>query len=61
MSTEYGCCSDPINFLDAEIVKWDGAVTMASQEPDLLWGLRGGGGGLGGNLRSPLSFAHTSR
>ncbi|KAK1634119.1 FAD binding domain-containing protein [Colletotrichum phormii] len=47
MSTEYGGISDPINFLDAEVVKYDGTVIMASQEPDLLWSLRGGGGGFG--------------
>ncbi|WYZ41152.1 hypothetical protein EsH8_V_000047 [Colletotrichum jinshuiense] len=47
MSTEFGCISDPINFLDAEVVKYDGTVIMASQEPDLLWALRGGGGGFG--------------
>ncbi|KZL73713.1 FAD binding domain-containing protein [Colletotrichum tofieldiae] len=47
MSTEYGGISDPINFLDAEVVKYDGTVVMASQEPNLLWALRGGGGGFG--------------
>ncbi|KAK1530072.1 uncharacterized protein CCOS01_05175 [Colletotrichum costaricense] len=47
MSSEYGGISDPINFLDAEVVKFDGTVVMASQEPGLLWSLRGGGGGFG--------------
>ncbi|KAI8176168.1 6-hydroxy-D-nicotine oxidase [Colletotrichum sp. SAR 10_65] len=47
MSTEYGCICDPVNFLDAEVVKYDGTVIMASQEPDLLWSLRGSGGGFG--------------
>ncbi|OBR06962.1 FAD binding domain-containing protein [Colletotrichum higginsianum IMI 349063] len=47
MSTEYGAISDPINFLDAEVVKYDGTVVMTSQEPGLLWALRGGGGGVG--------------
>ncbi|KAL0943037.1 cysteine desulfurase [Colletotrichum truncatum] len=47
MSTEYGCICDPINFLDAEVVKYDGTVVMASQEPELLWALRGSGGGFG--------------
>ncbi|KAH7009157.1 hypothetical protein B0J12DRAFT_752280 [Macrophomina phaseolina] len=47
MSTEYGAVSDPINFIDAEVVKFDGTVVMASQEPELLWALRGGGGGFG--------------
>ncbi|KAH7064088.1 hypothetical protein BKA63DRAFT_525809 [Paraphoma chrysanthemicola] len=42
-----GCISDPANFLDAEVVKNDGSVVMASSEPDLMWGLRGGGGGFG--------------
>lgn len=59
MSTEFGCISDPINFLDAEVVKYDGNVVMASQEPGLLWALRGGGGGFGsectGNI-SPESY-----
>lgn len=48
MSTEYGCISDPVNFIDAEVVKYDGSVVMASKEPDLLWALRGSGGGFGG-------------
>jgi hypothetical protein len=48
MSTEFGCVSDPINFIDAEVVKYDGTIVLASQEPDLLWTLRGGGGGVGG-------------
>ncbi|KAJ0156789.1 6-hydroxy-D-nicotine oxidase [Colletotrichum tanaceti] len=47
MSTEYGGISDPVNFLDAQVVKYDGTVVMASQEPGLLWALRGGGGGFG--------------
>lgn len=50
MSTKYGCVCDPENFLDAEVVKHDGTVVMASQEPDLLWALRGGGGGFGGRF-----------
>lgn len=48
MSGEYGCTSDPDNMLDAEIVKLDGSVVWASQEPELLWGLRGAQLGLGG-------------
>ncbi|KAF9880564.1 cysteine desulfurase [Colletotrichum karsti] len=47
MSTEFGCICDPVNFLDAEVVKYDGTVVMASQEPELLWALRGSGGGFG--------------
>lgn len=50
MSKEYGCISDPENLLDAEIVKLDGSVVWASNEPDLLWGLRGGYIGLGGKF-----------
>ncbi|KAJ5558518.1 hypothetical protein N7535_008733 [Penicillium sp. DV-2018c] len=48
LSREYGCISDPVNMLDAEIVKGDGTVAWASSEPDLLWALRGGGGGFCG-------------
>ncbi|KAI1029281.1 hypothetical protein LB504_010717 [Fusarium proliferatum] len=47
MTSEFGCISDPVNFIDAEVVKYDGTVTMASAEPDLLWALRGSGGGFG--------------
>ncbi|KAF6812124.1 cysteine desulfurase [Colletotrichum plurivorum] len=71
MSTEYGCICDPINFLDAEVVKYDGSVVMASQEPELLWALRGSGGGFGGNaavfrgkmktLYAPMAVADLDR
>ena len=47
LSSEYGLASDPQNMLDAQIVKSDGQVVWASQEPDLLFALRGGGGGFG--------------
>ncbi|KAL4880158.1 FAD-binding domain-containing protein [Aspergillus karnatakaensis] len=47
LSSEHGCISDPENMLDAQIVKYDGSVVWASAEPDLLWALRGGGGGFG--------------
>ncbi|RDH21195.1 FAD-binding domain-containing protein [Aspergillus niger ATCC 13496] len=47
LSREYGCISDPANMLDAKVVKYDGSVVWASGEPDLLWALRGGGGGFG--------------
>ncbi|RAK90233.1 FAD binding domain-containing protein [Aspergillus costaricaensis CBS 115574] len=47
LSREYGCISDPANMLDAKVVKYDGSVVWASSEPDLLWALRGGGGGFG--------------
>lgn len=50
LSREFGCVSDPENMLDAEIVKLDGSVVWASEEPDLLWGLRGGYIGLGGEF-----------
>lgn len=48
LSREYGYVSDPANMLDAKVVKYDGSVVWASSEPDLLWALRGGGGGFGG-------------
>lgn len=41
LSGEYGCVSDPANLLDAQVVKLDGTVKWASEEPDLLWALRG--------------------
>ncbi|KAI9146828.1 hypothetical protein HJFPF1_13396 [Paramyrothecium foliicola] len=47
MSSEFGLISDPINFLDAEVVKYDGSIVRASTVPDLMWALRGGGGGFG--------------
>ncbi|KAJ4221071.1 hypothetical protein FSOLCH5_014134 [Fusarium solani] len=47
MTSEFGCISDPVNFVDAEVVKYDGTIVMASTEPDLLWALRGSGGGFG--------------
>ncbi|RKK85544.1 hypothetical protein BFJ71_g14142 [Fusarium oxysporum] len=47
MSSEFGMISDPINFIDAEVVKYDGSIVMASTEPELMWALRGSGGGFG--------------
>ncbi|KAL3446955.1 hypothetical protein BJX65DRAFT_278349 [Aspergillus insuetus] len=47
ISGEYGCISDPANMLDAKVVKYDGSIVWASSEPELLWALRGGGGGFG--------------
>jgi FAD/FMN-containing dehydrogenase len=48
LSGEFGCVSDPVNMLDAQVVKLDGSVVWASEEPDLLWALRGAVPGLGG-------------
>ncbi|KAK5230537.1 hypothetical protein LTR47_007391 [Exophiala xenobiotica] len=45
LSSEYGLASDPQNLLDAQVVRMDGSIIWASEEPDLLWALRGGGGG----------------
>ncbi|EXJ64789.1 hypothetical protein A1O7_01127 [Cladophialophora yegresii CBS 114405] len=47
LSSEHGLACDPQNLLDAQVVKMDGSVVWASSEPDLLWALRGGGGGFG--------------
>ncbi|CAG8947181.1 unnamed protein product [Penicillium salamii] len=47
LSSEHGCISDPNNMLDAKVVKYDGSAIWASEEPELLWALRGGGGGFG--------------
>lgn len=58
LSTEKGCISDPASLKDAEVVKYDGSVVMASDEPDLLWALRGGGGGFGGKILDPEKHPH---
>ena len=47
LSSEYGLACDPQNLLDAQVVKMDGSIVWASHEPDLIWALRGGGGGFG--------------
>ncbi|KIW30683.1 uncharacterized protein PV07_06403 [Cladophialophora immunda] len=47
LSSEYGLACDPKNLLDVQVVKMDGSIVWASEEPDLLWALRGGGGGFG--------------
>ncbi|KAH8901072.1 FAD binding domain-containing protein [Thozetella sp. PMI_491] len=47
MTHEFGLISDPVNMINAEVVKYDGSVVMAADEPDLMWALRGGGGGFG--------------
>jgi FAD/FMN-containing dehydrogenase len=44
LSHEFGLGSDPQNMLDAYVVLTDGRALWASEEPDLLWALRGGGG-----------------
>lgn len=36
--------------LDAEVVKLDGKTVWASEEPDLLWALRGAGASFGGKI-----------
>jgi FAD/FMN-containing dehydrogenase len=56
LSSEYGLASDPQNMLDAQVVKPNGQVVWASAEPDLLWALRGGGGGFGGKSRAIHGF-----
>jgi len=47
MSSEYGLTSDPHNMLDAQITLMNGETLWASSDPDLMWALRGGGGGFG--------------
>ncbi|EXJ76697.1 uncharacterized protein A1O5_01205 [Cladophialophora psammophila CBS 110553] len=54
-SSEFGLASDPQNLLDAQVVTNDGRVLWASKEPELLWAIRGGGGGFAGR------FTHTLR
>ena len=36
--------------LDARVVKMNGQILWASEEPDLLWALRGGSGSFGGTF-----------
>lgn len=43
-----GLISDPQNLLDVQVVLREGRVLWASEEPDLPWALRGGGGNFGG-------------
>lgn len=47
LSHEFGLGSDPTNLLDVRIILQDGRALWASEEPDLLWALRGGGGNFG--------------
>lgn len=54
LSHEFGLSSDPHNLLDALIVLADGSLTWASNDPGLLWALRGGGGNFGGTHPNPL-------
>lgn len=62
LSAEYGCGSDPGNMLDAEVVKMDGTVLWASEEPELLWALRGSLGGFGAVTRFKLrAFDYTQK
>jgi FAD binding domain len=44
LSHEFGLGSDPQNMIDAHVVLTDGRAMWASEYPDLLWALRGGGG-----------------
>lgn len=48
LSHEFGMISDPQNLLDMQVVLRDGRVLWASEEPELMWALRGGGGNFGG-------------
>ena len=43
MGAEHGCSSDPQNMLDAQVVTLDGRIFWASEDPELLWALRGAG------------------
>jgi FAD/FMN-containing dehydrogenase len=47
LERKHGLACD--NLLAAELVTWDGRIVRASDDehPDLLWALRGGGGGFG--------------
>ncbi|EXJ75968.1 uncharacterized protein A1O5_00476 [Cladophialophora psammophila CBS 110553] len=47
LSSEYGLTSDPANMLDAQVVKVDGTVLWASEDPELLWGIRATNGAFG--------------
>lgn len=47
LSHELGLGSDPSNLLDAQIILGDGRMIWATEEPDLMWALRGGGGNFG--------------
>ena len=51
LSHEFGMISDPQNLLDAQVVLRDGRVVWASDDTDLMWAVRGGGGNFGGRAR----------
>lgn len=51
LSHEFGLSSDPQNLLDAHVVLTNGSCVWASEVPDLLWALRGGGGNFGGKSK----------
>ncbi|KAE8419580.1 hypothetical protein BDV36DRAFT_282212 [Aspergillus pseudocaelatus] len=58
MTGEFGCISDPVNLVDAEVVKYDGTIVMAADDPSLLWALRGSGGGFGSFMTKVVLRAH---
>ena len=59
LSHEYGMISDPQNLLDMQVVLGDGRVLWASEEPDLMWALRGGGGNFGGKCATTRDWQST--
>jgi len=54
LKRDAGMISDPQNLLDVQIVLRDGKVIWASEQPDLLWALRGGGGNFGSEYDFPI-------
>ena len=58
LSHEFGMISDPQNLLDMQIVLADGRVLWASEEPELMWALRGGGGNFGGKSNRRFFILH---